>query len=493
MARAEERLKSRELHTRLIQTHTSLFSLKGKVHNPTGEGVRAVNTKVQAKAQKLKSNQVAADTTEPDESHETKVKDVGTARRNITRKKSGASEGAFDSSKKKQGGHGKGKWKDFTDGSLEDYAGEPLNEDDPLYDETEDRYILSSGDMTTEPTGFHEDGKAIYGPMLTLMEFKIRLAESIREYFDSADSDEVIRSIEELKCRAYHPEVVKRAVSLSLDEGPRERELVSRLLTCLHPTPLSEEDMEEGFELLLKGLEELSIDCPDAQVCSCCSVFLCVLLWLTLSLSQSMIGCFLARAVVDEVLPPKYLSTQNNDRPGDPVVEKAVSLLSREHCTARLERVWGPGDGRPVAELKTVLDHLLKEYLMSRELDEAARCVRELNASHFHHELVKRGVTHAMESTDPKNSLDAMSALFSFLVKNAIISEYQVAKGISRLKKLLSDLTLDVPTAPELLSDFEDMCHEMGSLPTSTTVAAPAEASDDEEAEDKEAAPDEAP
>lgn len=104
---------------------------------------------------------------------------------------------------------------------------------------------------------------------------------------------------------------------------------------------------------------------------------------------------------------------------------------------------------------------------MSRELDEAARCVRELNASHFHHELVKRGVTHAMESSEPKSSLDAMSALFSFLVKNAILSEYQVAKGLSRLKKLLPDLSLDVPSAPELLSDFESMAKEMGCLPAS--------------------------
>lgn len=110
---------------------------------------------------------------------------------------------------------------------------------------------------------------------------------------------------------------------------------------------------------------------------------------------------------------------------------------------------------------------------MSRELDEAARCVRELNASHFHHELVKRGVTHAMESTDPKNSLDAMSALFSFLVKNAIVSEYQVAKGLSRLKKLLPDLSLDVPSAPELLADFEEMATEMGCLPAPREIGLP--------------------
>mmetsp|Transcript_22424 Transcript_22424/g.33898 ORF Transcript_22424/g.33898 Transcript_22424/m.33898 type:complete len:447 (+) Transcript_22424:127-1467(+) len=421
----------------------------GKVHNPSGAGVRAISSQVQNKTQKIREKENPVVDPAASETHETKVKDVGTARRNITRKKSTENEGAYDSRKKKQGGHGKGKWLEVQDGSLDDYA-DPIDVNDPLYDETEEaKYILSGGDAfigEEEPSGYHEsEGKAIYGPMLTLPEFKIRLAESIREYFDSGDSDEVIRSIEELKCRSFHPEVVKKAISLSLDEGPRERELISRLLTCLHPTPLSEEDMEEGFELLLQGLEELSIDCPDAK---------------------TMVGSFLARAVVDEVLPPKYLSTQNNERPGDPVVEKAVSLLSREHCTARLEHVWGPGDGRPVAELKTVLDQLLKEYLMSRELDEAARCVREMNASHFHHELVKRGVTHAMEAADPRDALDAMSALFSFLTKNAIVSEYQVAKGLNRLNKLLPDLSLDIPTAPELLAEFEDMVKERGCLPS---------------------------
>ena len=97
--------------------------------------------------------------------------------------------------------------------------------------------------------------------------------------------------------------------------------------------------MEAGFELLLDSLDDLCIDCPDAK---------------------SMVGSFLARAVVDEVLPPAFLSNRNNSHPGDEVVEKAVGLLSREHCTARLEHVWGPGDGRPVAELKDVMDQLLE-------------------------------------------------------------------------------------------------------------------------------------
>jgi programmed cell death protein 4 len=197
-----------------------------------------------------------------------------------------------------------------------------------------------------------------------------------------------------------------------------------------------------------------------------------------------MAASFVARAVVDEVLSPAFLSEQNNNRPGDIVIEKAVALLNREHCNARLERVWGPGDGRPVEELKKDMDQLLQEYLLSRELDEAALCVKELDAPHFHHELVKRGVFIAMEKdggvvSNPKEgtatvsaietaptNIDAMAALFGFLVRNAIVSDNQVLKGIDRLHKLLPDLTLDVPAAPTLLVSFEAMVKEQGCLGT---------------------------
>jgi len=230
---------------------------QGKVHNPSGEGVKAVSSQVKSKA-KIKA------TLAPPPDTETKVKDVGTSRRNITRKKSGADTGNYDSRNKKQGGAGKGKWSELQDGSEHDPTA--LDKDDPLYDESEDAYILSSG-VTEDVTGYDKVvEKKVYGPMLTRPEFKLQVADILREYFDSADSDEVIRSIEEMKCRAYLPEVVKKAISLSLDEGPRERELVSRLLTCLHPTPLSDDDMGAGFELLLQSLEDLCIDCPDAKV-----------------------------------------------------------------------------------------------------------------------------------------------------------------------------------------------------------------------------------
>jgi programmed cell death protein 4 len=184
----------------------------------------------------------------------------GTSKRNITRKKT---DGNFDSLHKKQGGHGKGKWKDEI---MFDEAVQPLDENDPLYDETEGKYVLSSHEDPESRNFDESEGKPLYGPMLTESEFKLQVHENLKEYFDSCDTDEVIRSIEELKCREYHPDVVKKAISISLDKHPRERELVSRLLTCLHPAPLTDQCMEEGFNVLLDSLDDLTTDVPDAKV-----------------------------------------------------------------------------------------------------------------------------------------------------------------------------------------------------------------------------------
>jgi len=71
--------------------------------------------------------------------------------------------------------------------------------------------------------------KMIAGPRLTLSEFKIRASEAISEYFTSGEVEECLRSVEELECREFHYEVVKRAVHMSFDRGDRERELTSKV------------------------------------------------------------------------------------------------------------------------------------------------------------------------------------------------------------------------------------------------------------------------
>lgn len=300
------------------------------MHNPTGEGVRAISAQVQAKAVKVleKANNnnncseefsagskkftaaatVSTSTTSSSsqqhhsdglqQQHETKTKE-GTAKRNITRKKTADKDtGNFNSCFKKQGGAGKAQWQQDKDEEISNYYVqaadmEAVDEKDPMYDVAQDlnQYILTSHapippSLSSQPTTATPPSaggassasdqkrgtdpctsKAVYGPLWTVTEFKLRLAECIREYFDSCDTDEVIRTISELKCREYHAtEIVKKTISLAMDQGPRERELTSRLLTCLHPNPMSRLELQVGFGMLLDSMDELCKDVPDAKV-----------------------------------------------------------------------------------------------------------------------------------------------------------------------------------------------------------------------------------
>jgi hypothetical protein len=57
------------------------------------------------------------------------------------------------------------------------------------------------------------------------------------------------------------------------------------------------------------------------------------------------------------------------------------------------------------------------------------------------------------------------------LVQNSIVSEFQVAKGVQRLEKILPDLKLDVPAAPSMLDEFETLAREQGFLHIPSQIA----------------------
>jgi programmed cell death protein 4 len=56
---------------------------------------------------------------------------------------------------------------------------------------------------------------------------------------------------------------------------------------------------------------------------------------------------------------------------------------------AHLDNVWGVTGGlRPVQTITKQMELLLKEYLISRDVLEAQRCIRALEVPHFYHELI---------------------------------------------------------------------------------------------------------
>ena len=109
---------------------------------------------------------------------------------------------------------------------------------------------------------------------------------------------------------------------------------------------------------------------------------------------------------------------------------------------------------------------MLKEFLLSRELDEALTCVEEMNASFFHHELVKRGIKASMEEEDANTNIENMATLFKFLFDRDAVSATQFRKGIDRCHQVLDDFKLDIPNAEAYLATFVENAKKDGILPS---------------------------
>eukprot|EP00599_Poterioochromonas_sp_BG-1_P004928 CAMPEP_0173143998 /NCGR_PEP_ID=MMETSP1105-20130129/6987_1 /TAXON_ID=2985 /ORGANISM="Ochromonas sp., Strain BG-1" /LENGTH=372 /DNA_ID=CAMNT_0014057627 /DNA_START=227 /DNA_END=1346 /DNA_ORIENTATION=+ len=337
---------------------------------------------------------------------ETVTGEAGTAKRNIIRRGGGGGKGRKDGL---AGGS-------VDDGSLYDdpYA---LDEHDPNYDSEEDgvRQVIP----TKAP--LHRD--EIARSKLTLTSYKKKIQPIIQEFLTSYVVEDVVESLQEIAAPEYSYEFVKRLINTAIDRTDHEREQVSRLLSTLYPDVLSSNMIGKGFERLFEIIDEIELDAPLAKI-----------------------------AVVDEVLPPAFLSDSVVSNLGGEIVDQARLLLSRDHGGAKLEKIWGPGDGRPVEEMKVAVDQLLLEYILSSDLDEAIRCLTELNASQFFHEVVKRAVVLGMEKTEEQRK--ALSELFAELAGIQLMAQSQAEKGFNRLYESLPDLTLDTPNASQILEDF---------------------------------------
>jgi programmed cell death protein 4 len=143
-------------------------------------------------------------------------------------------------------------------------------------------------------------------------------------------------------------------------------------------------------------------------------------------------------------------------------------MLSRDHGGGLLDRSWGPGDGRPVEEMKVAVDQCLQEYLYSGDVDEAARCIHELNAKLFYHEVVKRAVVHALDKSAEQQQ--QMSNLLQYLMERDQLSASQAVKGFQRLNGMIGELVLDSPTASAVVSNFISRAVEDGVLPSDFKV-----------------------
>lgn len=171
---------------------------------------------------------------------------------------------------KKGGAGGKGVWGLPGSELLETYE----DEQDPNYDSES----LCNGDVEL---------KAIV-PEVSLEEMKKKVEPIILEYFENGDTHEAALSIGDTITANRRDILVQLAIEIAMDHKPSHREMTSVLISDLFGHVINEHDIAKAFENLLANLPDLILDIPDAP---------------------TVLGNFIARAIADDCIPPKFLTT----------------------------------------------------------------------------------------------------------------------------------------------------------------------------------------
>lgn len=281
-----------------------------------------------------------------------------------------------------------------------------------------------------------------------LDDYKKAVASIIEEYFSTGDVEVAASDLRELGSSEYHPYFIKRLVSMAMDRHDKEKEMASVLLSALYADVISPDQIRDGFVILLESADDLAVDILDAV---------------------DILALFVARAVVDDILPPAFLTRAKKTLPaaskGFQVIQTAEkSYLSAPHHAELVERRWGGSTHITVEEVKKKIADLLREYVESGDAFEACRCIRELGVSFFHHEVVKRALVLAMEI---RTAEPLILKLLKEAAEEGLISSSQMAKGFARLEESLDDLALDIPSARNLFQSIVPVAISEGWLDAS--------------------------
>jgi len=323
---------------------------------------------------------------------------------------------------KKGGAGGKGTW---GKGGIDDLKTVSEDPSDPNYSDQDEEVVLEVVDVISP------------------------IEAILKEYFLSGDAEETVKTLLELGSKAVPPQhFVRKAIVVAMEKQAYERELTSKLFSALYSKVISAEQFEQGFQIVLDKIDDVALDVPDVA---------------------DVLAKFLARAVVDEIVPPAFLKSAVAETPlAKESLSLASALATEKHRIDRLAHVWGPGDLSSVKRLKQESRLLLEEYLSSGDLREADNCVRKLNAPSFHFQLVKEAVRLALDENEEHQQ--KILALLGFFAKEGLISPDHLAKGFACVSDALPDIKLDIPDADKRLSSFILRAQPLGWLPVSVSV-----------------------
>ncbi|KAH6834713.1 MA3 domain-containing protein [Perilla frutescens var. hirtella] len=308
-------------------------------------------------------------------------------------------------------------------------------EDDP----NDPNYISDDKDDTKLTTKMNEQFEV----------FKKKATVMVEEYFANDDVTSTANELRELEMSSYYFYFVKKLVSIAMDRRDKEKEMASILLSSLYGDVFDPKQVYKGFQKLVQSADDLIVDIPDAV---------------------DVLALFIARAIVDDILPPSFLTKTmaylSKGSKGVDVIKRAEKgYLSAPLHAEIIERCWGGSKNKTVEDLKVKINDLLVEYVVSGDVKEARRCIKDLHVPHFHHEIVKRAILMAMEKRQAEGRL---LELLKRTSEEGLINSSQISKGFSRIIDSVDDLSLDIPNAKVLLQSLISKAASEGWLSASS-------------------------
>lgn len=118
----------------------------------------------------------------------------------------------------------------------------------------------------------------------------------------------------------------------------------------------------------------------------------------------------------------------------------------------KLDVIWGQeiGGMRPVQSLVSRIQLLICEYISSGDIEEATRCLNELEVPHLHHHLIYEGIIKALEDMNER-TLKLIAELFEYLYKTVVVTVDQLTIGFNQVYEELEEISIDVPLAYPIL------------------------------------------
>lgn len=281
--------------------------------------------------------------------------------------------------------------------------------DDPDYDPLNDPNIVF------DSISFHPTDE----------ETCFKLDQAIREYLSNGVMDDLM----EFKLETKHHLMIERMLEIGLEEKKEYRELISLGLKKLHRSKLlTKNQIGFGFSNILDRANELILDTPDII---------------------NILGKFIARADIDDCLPDSFIEKELKAAEGELTYNIMMSSYGLRKDKKSLTKCWGENGGFMETKLLSEkIREILKEFLSTSDSGEVARCLRELDVPHFHHEIVYEAILIAMENDQNELIANSMIWLLQYLyTKECIISADQMVAGHMRIYNSIDDITLDIPHA----------------------------------------------